>query len=161
MRSLTLAMGKLNRELAMIDSVLGGPVKALYFSALQGKESHYYLRSRNLYPNSSLVTDDSALILRSPRDYEARYETVEPYEITRLSHEAVRALYGDTIQLSATKLESVSACRFEYFLILCAMDLRLSHVVRSALRRLNMVLLSIMFWNGPAERLWRKVDSIK
>lgn len=112
----TLATGKLNRELAMIDSVLGGPVKVLYFSALQGKESHYYLRSKNLYPNSHIVTDDSALILRSPRDYEARYEAVEPYEKTRLSHEAVRALYGDTIQLSATKLESVSACRFEYFL---------------------------------------------
>ncbi len=112
----TLAMGKLNRELAMIDSVFGGPVEAVYLSSIQGKESHYYMRCRNLFPNGDQITDDSALICRSRKDYEAQYEKVEPYTISNLSREAVEALYGKKLRLSASKLETVASCRMEYFL---------------------------------------------
>ena len=112
----TLAMGKLNRELAMMDSVFGGPVKTMYLSAIQGKESHYYLRTRNLFPKGEQITDDTALITRSQKDHEARYEKVEPYVVSNLSHEAVNALYGKDLRLSASKLETVAACRMAYFL---------------------------------------------
>ena len=112
----TLAMGKLNRELAMIDSVLGGPVKELYLSSIQGKESHYYIRSRKLFPNSLQIIDDSALICRSPRDHDAKYEKTEPYSIPNLSNDAVEALYGKMLRLSASKLENVASCRMGYFI---------------------------------------------
>ncbi len=112
----TLAEGKLNRELALIDSVLGGTVKKIFFSALQGKEAHYYIRCRNLYPQGEIITDDSALICRSRRDYEAQYEKIDPYTVPKLSHDAVKALYGESLRLSASKLETAGACRFEYFL---------------------------------------------
>lgn len=112
----TLAMGKLNRELAMMDSVLGGPFETVFFSAIKGKESHFYLRARNLFPNGTEILDDSAFLCRSIRDYEAKYEKSEPYSMPDLSREAVKALYGETLRLSASKLETVASCRFEYFL---------------------------------------------
>lgn len=112
----TVATGRLNRELAMMDSVFGGPVKGLYLSALSGKESHYYLRCKNLFPKGEQIETDDALICRSPRDYEAKYAKEEDYSIPDLSAEAVRKLYGEHLHLSASKLETAASCRFGFFL---------------------------------------------
>ncbi len=112
----TLATGRLNRELAMMDSVLGAPVKTVYLSALSGKESHFYLRGRALFPHGRMIDDDQALVTRSPRDHEARFAAEESYCIPDLSHEAVRELYGHELRLSASKLEKIATCRFAFFL---------------------------------------------
>ena len=112
----TLVMGKLNRELAIMDSVLGGPLKRVYLSGIQGREAHFYLRAQKLFPQGETIDNEDALLLRSLRDYEAKYGETEPYGIPDLSPEAVKALYGETLRLSASKLETAASCRFGYFL---------------------------------------------
>ncbi len=112
----TLATGRLNRELAMMDSVFGGPVKTAYISALGGKESHFYLRGRKLFPKGKVIDNDQALVLRSARDHEARFDVKQEYSVPDLSADAVRALYGEKLRLSASKLEKMASCRFAFFL---------------------------------------------
>ncbi len=112
----TLATGRLNRELAVMDSVLAAPVKTLYLSATKGKESHFYLRAGKLYFKGRRIDSDDALVLRSRRDYEARFSHTEAYKIPDLSSESVKALYGEELHLSASKLEKAASCRFAYFL---------------------------------------------
>ncbi len=112
----TLATGRLNRELAMMDSVFGGPVQKVYLSALSGKESHFYLRAGNLFPRGKVIDTDQALVIRSRRDYEARFAKEEEYTIPDLSNETVKELYGEKLRLSASKLEKAASCRFAFFL---------------------------------------------
>ncbi|MBR6825632.1 MAG: PD-(D/E)XK nuclease family protein, partial [Oscillospiraceae bacterium] len=112
----TVATGRLNRELAIIDSVLGGPVRKLYISAIRGRESHLYLRSRNLFPYGECIETEEALLCRSSRDHDAKYGKTERYTISDLSKDAVEALYGKELRLSASKLEKAASCAFSYFL---------------------------------------------
>jgi ATP-dependent helicase/nuclease subunit B len=112
----TITSGLLYRELAMIDSVLGGHAQTLYLSAIDGKQSYFYLRGEKLFPNAMHIERDEALTLRSKRDYEAKYSYVDPYKIPDLSPKAVDKLYGKVLSLSASKLETGASCRFGYFL---------------------------------------------
>ena len=112
----TLATGRLNRELAIMDSVFGGPLRKVYLSALSGKESHFYLRAGNLFPCGKVVDTDQSLVTRSRKDYEAKFAEEEVYRIPDLSKATVEELYGEQLRLSASKLEKAASCRFAYFL---------------------------------------------
>ncbi len=112
----TIASGRLERELSMIDSVLAAPIKKLYFSALEGKQSYFVLRANHLFPQSEHIRTEDALISRSPRDHHARYAKREEYHFPNLSQEAVEQLYGKELQLSSSKIETFANCRFSYFL---------------------------------------------
>ena len=112
----TIAVGRLKRELAMMDSVLAAPVKKIFISALQSKCSYLYLRGKMLFPNAQCLDQDDALLCRSEWDHNARFQTAEPYAIAPLSQEAVEKLYGQTLQLSSSKIEMLASCRFAYFL---------------------------------------------
>ncbi len=128
------AAGNLDRELACIDSVLNAPVKRLYLCAIAGAEAYMVKRAMKLFPNADLVVDSS--VCRAKREYLAylvdasEVTTEEPSlrEQTRrliaakdytpgcLSEEAVHALYGKTLRLSASRIDKLAGCRFGYFL---------------------------------------------
>ncbi len=108
--------GRLDRELAMIDSVLESPRKALFLGSTAGKGSYYYVRARQMFPNSPVVQDDEALILRSERDYRTRFASPVSYKPEDLPAETVEALYGNPLRLSSSKIEKLASCRFKYFL---------------------------------------------
>lgn len=112
----TIASGRLERELSMIDSVLAAPMKKLYFTALKGKQSYFVLRASDLFPNAKHIDTDEALICRSSRDHEVHYAKRTEYHIPSLSPKAVQQLYGSTLQLSSSKIEAFASCRFAYFL---------------------------------------------
>lgn len=128
------AAGNLDRELACIDSVLNAPAKRLYLSAITGTEAYMARRAMKLFPNATLVADTS--VCRAEREYLAqlvcaseapddglplhrqakRLIAAKDYAPGRLSKEAVEALYGTTIRLSASKIDKLAGCRFGYFL---------------------------------------------
>lgn len=126
--------GKLNRELACIDSVLSAPMKRLCLSAVTGAEAYLVKRAAELFPNAALETDPSvcraereylAHLVRASalpeendplRDRAARLIDAKNYEAGRLSAETVGDLYGDTLHFSASSIETLAKCRFSYFM---------------------------------------------
>ena len=112
----TLAGGRLERELAMMDSLLASPMKELYLSSIRGRQSYFLLRASALFPNALHIDNDDALICRSEKDHTARYAKPASYDFTALDRDSVEQLYGKTMHLSSTKLESFAACQFQYFL---------------------------------------------
>ncbi|MBQ4566370.1 MAG: PD-(D/E)XK nuclease family protein [Oscillospiraceae bacterium] len=130
------ATGWLERELATIDSVLNGPRRRLWLGALEGKESYFFRRALELFPQSPRYTEDVELICRSHRDHleyltthEIREGIAEAasvdmerllsgarYSPENLNPEAVRALYGKTLRLSSSKIDCLASCGMQYFL---------------------------------------------
>ncbi|MDR0889890.1 MAG: PD-(D/E)XK nuclease family protein [Oscillospiraceae bacterium] len=134
------ADGRLSREMAAIHSALCAPSERLYLGAIAGKESYYFARAAQLFPNALCKMDDRALICGSRREYLtylaanpaliAEIAAQEPalarqaqeigrahsYEIGTLSAQAVHALYGQRLRLSSSKIDSLASCRFAYFL---------------------------------------------
>lgn len=128
------AAGNLDRELACIDSVLNAPEKRLYLSAIDGAEAYMIKRAMKLFPHASLVIDPT--VCRSEREYLAHLVSAsktpdenqpmraqaekliaaKTYTPGSLSGEAVKALYGETLRLSASKIDKLAGCRFGYFL---------------------------------------------
>lgn len=128
------AAGNLDRELACIDSVLNAPSKRLCLSAVVGAEAYMVKRAMKLFPNAALETDDS--VCRAAREYLAylvsapeapsrdqplhaqaeKLIAAKSYAPGSLSGEAVRALYGSTLKLSASKIDALAGCRLRYFL---------------------------------------------
>lgn len=110
------AAGRLERELAIMDSVLSAPERTLYIGSTIGKEAYYVKRAKALFPNAQICSDDTALLCRSERDHRNAFSNPAPYEIAPLSKEAVQALYGKTLRLSSSKIDALASCRFSYFL---------------------------------------------
>lgn len=130
------AAGRLERELAAIDSVLSAPEKRLYLCAVSGMEAYYIRRAEALFPNAPQYTGMEELICRSEREYlgylagnasEApsapeishrakKLAKAKEYRPEVLSREAVEALYGKTLRLSSSKIDALATCRFSYFL---------------------------------------------
>lgn len=134
------AAGCLQRELAAIASVLNAPTERLYLGAVRGKESYFVKRIAALFPDLPTVFDTEALDCRSERDWLIRIASDKPRlaelatrdeEVARhaqtllqagqdtvgvLSPEAVEALYGKTLRLSSSKIDTLASCRFRYFL---------------------------------------------
>ncbi len=128
------AAGNLDRELACIDSVLNAPAKRLCLSAIDGAEAYMIKRAATLFPNATLQTDPS--ICRAEREYLAHFARssdtpgaddplrgekerlmkAKAYDAGNLNRETVRALYGDMLTLSASKIDTLAGCRFAYFL---------------------------------------------
>lgn len=65
-----------------------------------------------LVRNSDKLTAES---LKIDQLYE-RLESSAAYEIGRIDPESINNLYGDTLQLSASKVDKQAKCRFSYFL---------------------------------------------
>lgn len=126
----------LERELAAIDSVLSGPQKGLYLGALEGTQSYFYRRAQELFPQSNYLTDDMELVWRSQRDHleyltthniskakkpeifaqMAAFAKRRDYRPDALSPDTVRALYGKTLRISASKVDTLASCNLLYFL---------------------------------------------
>lgn len=132
------AAGRLNRELAAIDSVLNAPQKRLYLSAVSGTEAYLYRRAQALFPMAETCSCEEEIICRARREYlsyltaantavraaapenlrqEAqRLAETKDYVPGRLSGGAVRRLYGGKLRLSSSKIDKLASCRFAYFL---------------------------------------------
>lgn len=130
------AVGRLERELAVIDGVLAAPTQCLYLTAQAGQEAYLFRRTGALFPDGRMQADDSQWICRSRRAYQAylasaqgelpgeeqKNETVKKLRAARnyhygdLSGEAVQQLYGRRLRLSSTKIDQLASCRFAYFL---------------------------------------------
>lgn len=131
-----MATSGLHRELSAMAGVLEVPSERLYFGGINGQESYYLLRAKNLFPNAERVTDDTPLITRSERDYlkylaanpeaiaganaqQAQAEALvraQQHEIGKLSAQTVESLYGKTLRLSSSKIDTLASCRFSHFL---------------------------------------------
>lgn len=131
------AAGRLDRELTAIDSVLNAPNKRLYLSAVSGTEAYLLRRARELFPQAPVYTDDGTRIRYCRREYLA-YLATKPqrgnapqtelqhrarelasageYSFGSLSENAVKALYGEQLRLSSSRIDALAACRFSYFL---------------------------------------------
>ncbi len=130
------AAGRLERELAAMDSVLSAPEKRLYLGAVSGCEAYYIRRAEELFPNAPQCVGEKELICRSEREY-LEYLTGNPtedadlpqifeqakklseakdYAPEALTRESVEALYGKTLRLSSSKIDALATCRFAYFL---------------------------------------------
>lgn len=132
------AEGRLERELAAIDSVLCSPGERLCLCATAGREAYLLRRAQKLFPSAAVCGGTDELISRSRRDYIA-YLTAEEnraslappsalseaaralrreadYSLGALSQEAVHALYGKTLRLSSSKIDVLASCRFCFFL---------------------------------------------
>lgn len=109
-------MEALDRELAMMDSVLSAPELGLFIGTVKGREAYYARRARKLFPNGICIASDEDFVCRAPREYAVACKEAEPYEIPPLSETAVTALYGNTLRLSSSKVDVLASCRFAYFL---------------------------------------------
>lgn len=133
------AAGALDRELAAIDSVLNAAGKCLYLGAADGKEAYLLRRAFALFPDADSLQGDKELIRRSKREYLSYLASVpgmigenagtedvygkakellnaSQYRVENLSEEAVKRLYGQTLSLSSSKIDTLASCRFCYFL---------------------------------------------
>lgn len=130
------ADGRLERELAVIDSVVSGAGERIWFTASEGKESYFFRRLRKLFPLGAELRDDRELVMRSVRDHleyiaSRGIQTDAPEELCceldrllkageyrpeNLNSEEVRALYGNTLRLSSSKIDALASCSMYYFL---------------------------------------------
>lgn len=131
--------GRLETELAAIDSVLAAPRERLYLGA--GESAAYFCRrARLLFPTAETLCDDDALVARSEREYltylvgaptqrerlraefpalcdnAERLADAARYEFGSLSHETVQKLYDTTLHLSSSRIDRLAECRFAHFL---------------------------------------------
>lgn len=111
-----MAAERMDRELAMMDSVLCVPRRRLYLGASNARASYYVQRAKALFPQAKICRDDTELLARCPKEYQNRFSAPEAYEIPDLSDAAVQALYGKTLRLSSSKIDVLASCRFAYFL---------------------------------------------
>lgn len=128
------ARGRLERELAGIDSVLSAPQKGLYCSALTGSESYYFRRLAQLLNQTPCDASSELLTRLSPRFYlsqmtaqqresslssinqqaQALY-TRAAYHCGSLSEQTARQLYGRTLRLSSTRIDLLASCELAHF----------------------------------------------
>ena len=144
------AVGRLDREMAGIHSVLAAPRQGIYISAITGREAYLFRRAAELFPAALQSAADAELVQRARREYLSYLVAVpsqiaalrerEPalaeaakrivmsgsYSIGRLSEAAVHAVYGKKLRLSSSKIDALASCRFAYFLNygLCAQERR-------------------------------------
>lgn len=131
-----LATCALERELAAIAGVLESPTQRIYFGSVCGQEAYYTLRAKKLFANAKRLSNETSLIRRSERDYvnylmansdSTRYRgnlqekihrltDAKQHTIGTLSEDAVHSLYGKTLQLSSSKIDTLAMCRLSYFL---------------------------------------------
>lgn len=137
--SLTAAQ-QLDRELMGVYCVLSAPQERLYLSALEGKEAYLFRRAGKLFPDATETATDTALICRAPREYltylasspdgvsaarenapdlterAAQIAGAQSYSFGALSPDTVQQLYGKTLRLSSSKIDTLASCRFAYYL---------------------------------------------
>ncbi len=126
----------IERELAAIAAVLQAPTERLYLGGVRGQESYYLLRAKKLFDQAKKLTEDHDLIVRSERDYlnylltKSEYVdkasnrkeeamqllSAKKHEIGSLSADTVKALYGQELQLSSSKIDKLAMCRLGFFL---------------------------------------------
>ncbi len=134
------AAGRLDREFACIHSVLRAPQKMVFFSALEGREAYLFRRVGELFPQSLYRADGTMLTKYARREY-LTYLAADTgrigklpadegqlakqaddiarageYRIGQIAPDTVRALYGKTLRLSSSKIDTLASCRFKYFL---------------------------------------------
>lgn len=130
------AAGRLERELAAMDSVLNAPTKCLYTGACEGREAYLVKRMKLLFPRGVQLQGDEALRCRAKREYlgaltrkracrgedaalEAQAEALREaaaYGLQALEPSGVRALYGKELRLSSSQIDTLASCRLAYFL---------------------------------------------
>ncbi len=130
------AAGRLERELAAMDSVLSAPEKRLYLGTVIGLEAYYARRAERLFPEAPILSREEELICRSRREYldyltergeeegeipilsrqAEELRKAKEYLPQALEEEGVQALYGKTLRLSSSKVDALATCRFAYFL---------------------------------------------
>ena len=130
---------RLDRSLLTIYTVLTAPTEQLYISCIEGAESYLFSRLRALFPTcetqrvSPLPVSrlaSAAVIAPLPEQTQQAYVQAIPgitedaaalqarssYSRGKLSSETVRRLYGETLRLSASKIDKFASCRLSYFL---------------------------------------------
>ena len=122
------------RELLCAYTVLSAPSQALFVSAGTDAPSYLFTRLQALFPDSTrpvlqpLPVDaaQAAALLgdaqarKSPRaEVRQAAEALQSgaaYAPGSLSPECVRALYGGTLSLSASRFDKLASCKYAYFL---------------------------------------------
>lgn len=135
--------GRLERELAGIYDVVCAAEERLYVSYAGDSPSYLYRRLAALYPNAPVCEPEGPLLagsrdagaylaaageedalarrlraLRRPEVTEAEtaLRSRAAYMLGTLGQEAVSAIYQPVLQLSASRIDQLSACRCAYFL---------------------------------------------
>lgn len=130
------AVGRLDRELAVLDAVLAAPRARLYLAAQPGREAYLFRRITQLVPNGVWNADITQWLCRSPRAWQGylaalpgtlpaapemppevlRLRAARQYSRGALEPQVVQQLYGTRLQLSSTKIDRLASCRLGYFL---------------------------------------------
>lgn len=136
---------RLERELHGIYNVLTAPEKRLYVSAVAGAEAYLFRRLERLFPHAGKTPEPiPEIVYRSPEaalEYLAQTRENTPPEAERLAQclpkgdiackrlfrqadftpggltrQTVKGLYGNTLYLSASRIDLFAQCRYAYFL---------------------------------------------
>ena len=130
---------RLDRSLLTIYTLLTAPTERLYVSCSEGSESYLFSRLRAMFPQCgrreyaplpvSALSAASAVAalpeamrgdylakLPELRDAEASLRERLGYSRGQLSSSTVQGLYGQTLRLSASKIDRFASCRLAYFL---------------------------------------------
>lgn len=128
------ASARLDRDLLNAYLVLTAPTTSVYVSCTTGAASYLYQRLEQLFPHcrrfadkplpaTALQAAGDTLRLQAQCPQQAEVQTQADllrrragYEPGTLSQSSVTALYGEKIQLSASKIDSFSQCRYAFFL---------------------------------------------
>jgi ATP-dependent helicase/nuclease subunit B len=112
----------LSREMNTIYATLTLPSETLYLLYPEGgsaRPSYLAERLTRLYGARVNRLDERALmaVAETPyREYRAIHSAPADAALPSLSPAAARALYGETLSLSATRVESFNECRYAFFL---------------------------------------------
>ncbi len=123
---------RLERELLAIYMALTGPSQGLQVSCLAGEPSYIYLRLEGLFPLCvgksrrplpvsilQAAADPSGAAGDPPPPVARERERLQRqagYTPGHLDAQAVTALYGRQIRLSASRIDQLASCRYAYFL---------------------------------------------
>lgn len=127
---------RLQRELGWIYAALSAPTERVSFSFCGDTPSFLYTRTRRVFAQCRELCENdvpffadavqaAAAAVREGMEEGALAQALIPavkelaarksYDFTPLRPETVRGLYGEEIQLSASKIDQFAACRLAYF----------------------------------------------
>ena len=129
---------RLERELGWICAALSAVTEQVILSTGGGQPSYLFERTEKLFPRHPVLRDEDYPYLPDPaaaaapfvRQEQTQLLAAHPallqsawelrmrreYDFPPLSSDTVRSLYGREIQLSASKIDKFSACKYQYFL---------------------------------------------
>lgn len=125
---------RLARELGWVYAAFSAATESCALSCSGEQPSFLYLRTQELFPALGVTEDGdvcfaadrreaAAVRLREGRAADgalsgelAALRTCAEYDFTPLSERTVHALYGNEIQLSASRIDQLAGCRLAFFL---------------------------------------------